>query len=560
MTSRAKSPDAPVLVIVMIAAGIGLRLWQYLSNASLWLDEAALARNIVDRSAFALVAPLDYGQTAPPAFLLVEKCAVAVLGNHEFALRLFPLICGIASVILIYLAAREMLGRVGTLLAVSMLCAGIPFVFFSSQVKPYSGDVAAALLLLILGLGMRHSQVTARAALVAGLVGAALPWFSYTAMFVAAGVGVALLASAFARDAGIPARRLSVTLGLWAASTLIAALTTWHLLSGSDREFMHRFWTSGFGPFPPRTLADLVWPWRRVVAAFDVFSAAPVLLDGGLHYRWPLLFASLSLAGGWSLWRRSPTFALLVFLPILTALAGAEAHLYPFAGRVAMFVLPFLLLAVAASLEDLQRLAASLTGAARFVVPAVAGLVILQPIVRNPPPDRREDMKTVLRYVREHRERGDAMYVYYGAGQSFLYYAPRFGIHPSDYVVGSCSPHEPRAYLQELDRLRGLRRVWTIFSHSLRGGGEIRLLTAYLDHIGRRLHQVPDPSGALGGGAYAFLYDLSDRRMLATTSATSYAMAADSLDNGWICYGTLTPVARPAEAGREAAQRLGDSQ
>jgi len=230
-------------------------------------------------------------------------------------------------------------------------------------------------------------------------------------------------------------------------------------------------------------------------------------------------------------------------------------HVYPFAGRVTMFVLPFLLLALAASLEDLQQLSVSISGATRFVVPAVAGLIILQPIMRNLPPDRREDMKTVLGYVRAHHEPTDAMYVYYAAGQSFLYYAPRFGIHPSEYVVGSCSPHQPRAYLYELDQLRGLPRAWIIFSHSLRGGREIRLLTAYLDHIGRRIHQVPDTPAPLGGGAYAFLYDLSDRRMLTTTSAASYVMASDTLDNAWICYGTLTPFARAPEARREAAGR-----
>src|SRR4051794_34950265 len=85
-STRRAGPGSLYAAILFIAiiAGIGLRLWQYLAHASLWLDEAALARNIIDRSSLGLITPLDYGQTAPPAFLLVEKAAVAVLGNNEF--------------------------------------------------------------------------------------------------------------------------------------------------------------------------------------------------------------------------------------------------------------------------------------------------------------------------------------------------------------------------------------------------------------------------------------------------------------------------------------------
>ena len=43
-----ESPERTV-TITLAALGIGLRAWQYLANNSLFLDEAALARNIIDR-------------------------------------------------------------------------------------------------------------------------------------------------------------------------------------------------------------------------------------------------------------------------------------------------------------------------------------------------------------------------------------------------------------------------------------------------------------------------------------------------------------------------------
>ncbi|MDE5108199.1 MAG: hypothetical protein O4808_14405, partial [Trichodesmium sp. St17_bin3_1_1] len=58
---------------LIIAFGVALRLIQYLSNRSLWADEAVLALNIVNRSYLELMQPLDYDQGAPIGFLIVEK-------------------------------------------------------------------------------------------------------------------------------------------------------------------------------------------------------------------------------------------------------------------------------------------------------------------------------------------------------------------------------------------------------------------------------------------------------------------------------------------------------
>ena len=85
---------------ILICWGAMLRLTQYLSNRSLWLDESSLALNIVNRSFSQLLKPLDYGQGAPLGFLILERLAVHVFGTHEYALRLFPFLCGIISLLL----------------------------------------------------------------------------------------------------------------------------------------------------------------------------------------------------------------------------------------------------------------------------------------------------------------------------------------------------------------------------------------------------------------------------------------------------------------------------
>jgi hypothetical protein len=76
--------------IVML--GVALRLWAYVANTSLYLDEILLTRNILDLPIRQLLSqPLLFDRVAPRGFLLVERIAVMTFGQNELALRLFPL-------------------------------------------------------------------------------------------------------------------------------------------------------------------------------------------------------------------------------------------------------------------------------------------------------------------------------------------------------------------------------------------------------------------------------------------------------------------------------------
>ena len=131
----------------LICLGVVVRIFQYLFNRSLWLDEAGLAVNIVNRSFLELFRPLDCQQAAPIGFLLVEKCLVQLFGNNEYVLRLFPFICGVASLFLFYKLTRDYIQTRTVLLPVGLLAISALQVRYSSEVKQYSTDMAVALLL-----------------------------------------------------------------------------------------------------------------------------------------------------------------------------------------------------------------------------------------------------------------------------------------------------------------------------------------------------------------------------------------------------------------------------
>ena len=82
---------------LLLALGAGLRIGLFLGNRSLWIDEARLALNILHKGPRELLGPLEAGQAAPPGFLLLVKASEQIFGGGEPALRLVPLLWGLAS-------------------------------------------------------------------------------------------------------------------------------------------------------------------------------------------------------------------------------------------------------------------------------------------------------------------------------------------------------------------------------------------------------------------------------------------------------------------------------
>ncbi len=177
----------------VIGLGVLARILSYLANRSLWLDESMLALNIERRSFAELVGALDFSQAAPLGFLWLEKLAVTLVGVNELALRAWPLVAGVAALIVFDQLAARLLRPVSRVFALFLFAVSGSLVYFSAEVKPYSFDVALTALLLLVAVrlagGARDSAAgrrldERRSWLLLGLVGIAGVWFSYPLVFV----------------------------------------------------------------------------------------------------------------------------------------------------------------------------------------------------------------------------------------------------------------------------------------------------------------------------------------------------------------------------------------
>jgi len=489
----------------MISAGLVFRLLQYFSNRSLWADEATLALNIVNRSFLELLQTLDYQQAAPVGFLMVEKLAVELLGNNEYALRLFPLVSGIASLFLFYGLAKHCLSAKVLPIALALFATLPPLIYYASEVKQYASDVAIALLacLIVVHLSYQKSISPTQIALY-GLLGGLFIWFSHPAVFVLAGTGLSSIFYSWMQHQRSKIKRLLAIYSIWAFSFL--AFYTLFLARLSSRDDLVTSFT-GHGAFPASPLYAIPW----LFYAFGKFFYNPL----GLPWPLAIVAASAFIAGCFSLYTKNRPVLLLLLSPGIVTLFAALLQKYPFHERLVLFLTPFALLLIAEGAVYICHRAwakgLSWLGILYLVLLLVypvgsASALLIQP-------DWREEIKPVIEYVRQHQQPGDVVYVYQRGEYQFKYYAEQYGYRPGDYIIGvddldhedgyGVSVQEAQRYRADLDQLQGKPRVWVILSHISHVRDETRLVESHLDQLGDRLAAFCQP------GSYVLLYDLS---------------------------------------------------
>lgn len=492
-----------VTVAFTAIAGLGLlaRLAQYLANRSLWLDEAYLALNILQRDFKGLLQPLADNQIAPPGFLWAVKTATQLFGTGEPALRLVPLLGGLLSLWLMYRVARPVLGPGAALFATALLAWSQPLIYYASELKPYATDALAALVAYALyGPWLTAPTTPAsplptwRRVVGAGLVGALLPWISYPVTFVLAGLGLALLGEPLWRRKWSLLRRWAMLPLLWGISLGLLYLLV--LRQGLGNDFLRAFWRDFFAPFPPRSLTDLYW-FPQSWFDFLVFA-------GGLPFYGLATFAWLS--GAVALWReRRWPLLLALLLPLGFAVLASMLQLYPLYIRVLLFAVPPTFLLIAAGTQTLYN---ALVKHSQLTAVLLVALLLFHPFYRSltvlAHPWTTEEPRPVIQHIREQWQPGDRIYVYHAAAPAFTYYAPRFGLNdPTLYQVGQVSNGNFNLLRDDVAHTQGTR-VWFLFMHvhTFNGISEQAFILSELDQQWPRLDAFEAP------GAAVFLYDL----------------------------------------------------
>src|SRR6185503_5023913 len=111
---------------------------------------------------------------------------------------------------------------------------------------------------------------------------------------------------------------------------------------------------------------------------------------------------------------------------------------YPLRTRLAVFLVPSVLLAAAAGAGWIADAAWRFNRIAGALVIAAVMIPPLMAIADARLPSRVDNYKPLYAYLQANRRPGDAVYVAFLANSSAIFYGPRYGLGRNDYDLGAC--------------------------------------------------------------------------------------------------------------------------
>ena len=326
---------------LILCAGAGLRIFHFLDNRSLWRDEAYLALNLMHRGFTELAAfPLDLNQHAPIGFLYTEKAFTLLFGYSEQGLRLFPLLCGIGSLVVFSKLAFALLPYRPALAALTCLAFSNPTIYQSVEVKQYATELLVSVL-LFWGWMLYQKKNDFWSKIAWGLAGGVAVWFSYSAVFVLAGLFMADL------KPDKPKSFLPAFCWLVSFSMEYIFFISKSIASGE----IVRTWQALFVPFPPRQATDVIWLFKAVALTLD----EPLGLNFQFNEPQPVWLKLLGLSwiacffllgGIYILWLKNKPWLVALVLPMCFIIVASALKKYPFYERFLLFYNPAIFLII----------------------------------------------------------------------------------------------------------------------------------------------------------------------------------------------------------------------
>ena len=352
MTQRPRATDLVCAALLLLAA-LAARLPGI--NGDLWLDEAWVANSILSPTWREMFFYPPWLQTTPPLHLIVTRLLVTVLGDANWVFRALPLLFGLASVFLAVRLGRRLYSPLIGWLAGALIALSSSAAVFSKEGKSYSGELCAALLLMLLVVELPAWWIATGVMLLAF-------GFSYTSVMFFPGVFLAYL---FARRL-----RISEAAGMLIGLGLPAALTFVFFTQPNQGDDLREFWR---GLFPQEN--PLVYYLTTTKAIFVSHQWLP--LQNISVFRYVVLVLGLAGIGRAvrQLWRdRDARLALAALLPIACAITLNLAGVYPYGGERTCFYLEACVVVLLVSGVDWILPKAGLSSAAVPVLLMVAAI------------------------------------------------------------------------------------------------------------------------------------------------------------------------------------------
>lgn len=441
----------------VLAAGLAIRFGTM--RSSLWLDESWVANSVLAPSISGMFYFDRWVQSTPPLFLWLARMWTGAFGPGEAAMRATAWIAGAAGACMLALVLRRLFTPLPALLGTALFLVNYNAIKYSQQVKQYSTDLLAAILLLAMIVWCLRRDSRAPSTVGLALGATACLALSYTSVFW---LPALLLAFVFAPQlSGAPPEPPASAARRWLTGAALAAVlaasvaAVWLIFVNPnlDPDLVERqtdrfIGSGGLRPSLGRfgtNMSELLLPQINVPARLLSYALGSLALAGAGR----VLFAS---AVGRS--ARARQIALATLVPLATGMAMSLAGQYPLLvyTRYVIWLLPVAVVLIICAVEpaatvverwaDRRRARPAVFAlAATASIAALAGVGFI--LARLAPPG--EDVRGVHRWLMERVIPEDDVYLHGGVAEQFRYYiATRHEAPPSLYWGTTGWPCCPR--------------------------------------------------------------------------------------------------------------------
>jgi hypothetical protein len=422
--------------------GFLLMVTQFFYNRSLWLDEAYLANNIINRDFIGLLSPLDDDQVAPILFSLL-------IPNSELGLRLFPLLCFSFSTLLFYKILRIIFKKDFVITICLVLFIFNPTViYYSSEFKQYAVDVFAGLLVLYFTI-THHKNKRFLPLFLIGVFGLFLSNVMPIMLFTSGIYLLYDLKTQKNRDK-LQTTKLFYLFMFWLISFIIFYVL--FVYKHPSRDYMLNYWCFAFLPLNPFSGEFYVF----IVMKTDMIFTS-LLAFGLLGYALMILY----FIGIYQARReKNYSFIILFSFPVITHLLLSAFHLYPFEKRLILYTIPCILITMASVFEKNDY---PIKLSKVYFEYLFSGFALFL-FFKESFPFKTEEIKPMINFLNKNAKNEESFYIYRGTRPAFDFYqSTNFFTKANPIIYGKKAIENKEDYISEIVKIQ--RPFWILFTH-----------------------------------------------------------------------------------------------
>lgn len=439
MFIKTKMTNLDKFFLSVILIGIIIRIILYSYGRPLWNDECALALNLVDFNCINCFKSLNYGQAAPPFFLLLSALFSKLILNTELSLRFFPLISSILSIFVFYDLSNKMLTKKITIFfALLLFCFNYQLVYYAQEFKQYSSDVLIFLSILTSYFYLSIKNASIKKIVFTGITYATCIWLSFTSLFAIFTVFCILIL----KD---KTYQKIFILSIPIALSFICFLSTQHHLASS--EYLHNYWAEGFINHSFNNFFSILINY--FIFAFNNLFLFILFFVG-------IILKTLGIKDEKSLMLLIPSF-LAIFLSYLS--------IYPLSSRVALYLTPVFIFFIVQILDYInfkhKIMNYSLCSCIIFIGSLSAVTISIYKIDKKN--FEYENIIFPLNIAKQSAKNNDIVYISDGSIISYEFYKKNF--HFKNVMMEEKRITDFNDYANFLDSLPKGKTYYYIFSH-----------------------------------------------------------------------------------------------